>query len=275
MGDEAAVFLLQATEPTAAHVVGVARTGRFVTVTSMDTDVPAGRADRQGVANLLGAAVNRLCDLADGGDCAPSQPQLEDVPPYSVPRSSALLSTIDMPPVGAEYGFLVGTAARQVTTTRGQARVLGCDTVTLQRSYDGARVKHNVFRNFVFVEGDLPTTVGLTQVAGSLPTPRAQGFVAQLRRQVAACPDSDSSAGTEVTELVREDDERTSITAWRMETALPDDASVDYDVAVVRVGTAVSELIYIGADDAQITDDDFVALARRAAERLGDMPRYR
>ncbi|TYL51917.1 hypothetical protein FXB39_05750 [Nocardioides sp. BGMRC 2183] len=275
LGDEAAVFLLQATEPTAAHLVGVARTGSFVTITSMDTDVPAARADRQGVTNLLGTAVNRLCDLADGGKCAPSAPRLDDVSPYPVPRSSALLSTIDLPPVGAEYGFLVGTAARQVTANRGQARVLGCNTVTLQRSYDGARVKHNVFRNFVFVEGDLPTTVGLTQVAGSLPPARAQGFVAQLRRQIAACPESDASAGTEVTELVREDDAGSSLTAWRMETALPGDNSVQYDVAVVRVGTAVAELIYVGADGAQMTDADFVALARRASERLDGMPRYR
>ncbi|MEQ6902839.1 hypothetical protein [Nocardioides sp. YIM 152588] len=273
LGDEAAVFLLSNTDPDDTVVAGVARSGKFVTVTTLRTEIPAARADRDGLAALLGTAVDRLCTLPDGGGCAPTAVRLEDRDAFPAGRSAALISEIDLPPVGRSHGPLVGTPARQVTGERGTVGV-GCSTVQLNGEFRGAKVRTNLYRTFVFVDGDLPTTAGLTQVVGTLPQAKATEFVTAMRSQVAACPDEDTGAGTEVTELARVDDGASSLSAWRLRTALPGDRSVEYDLAVVREGTALTQLLYVAAEDARMSDADFVAVARRAAERLPQMPKY-
>lgn len=274
IGDESAVFVLQDFAPDATHVVGLARTGSFVTVVSLNTDVGPERADRAGMASLLAAGVDRLCGLPDGGTCA-TDDALEDVAPYPVADNGAMLAEIDLPPVGLERGSLVPTPIRRVTGDRGDVGAVGCNAVRLLREYGGQRIRTNLFRTFVFVDSDLPATTGLTEVIGSLPEGRARSFVDRLRSQIAACPDGDAGAGTEVAQLASRDQGGSAISAWRLETALPGDRSIEYDVAVVRQGTALAQLVYVGAEGARMTDAQFVALAERAQQRLGEMPPHR
>ncbi|UMG93349.1 sigma-70 family RNA polymerase sigma factor [Nocardioides sp. TF02-7] len=68
VGDDSALLVLHAQEPTTrTYVVALARTGLYTTAVALTTDVGPGRADRTGVATLLGEAVDRLCSLPDGG----------------------------------------------------------------------------------------------------------------------------------------------------------------------------------------------------------------
>ncbi|TIC86814.1 hypothetical protein E8D34_11300 [Nocardioides sp. GY 10113] len=278
LGDQAALLLLRDTgpetdDPDRTVLAGVARTGKFVTVTSLRTEVAPGRADRQAIADLLSTAVNRLCDLADGGACAPASPPPVDRDPFPIGRTPALLSEIDLPPVGTGHGALVGTPAREVTGGRGEVSV-GCSTVLLRDEFRGAKVRRNLFRTFVFVDSDLPETAGLTQVVGSLPAARAAAFAELMRSQVEGCPDQEASAGTTVTRLATEDDGTGSLSAWRLVTELPGDRTVEYQLAAVRGRTALTQLLYVAAPDARMSDADFVALARRAQQRIGEMPAY-
>ena len=48
-----------------------------------------------------------------------------------------------------------------------------------------------------------------------------------------------------------------------------------YDVAILRDGSSISQLIYVSAPGAVMRDTTFVALAERALERLSRMPDYR
>lgn len=275
LGDDAAVVVLKVGRTSRLHVVGVARTGQFVTATSLRTAVGTRQANQQRVADLLGRAVDRLCALPDGGGCASDPVRLERAPAFPVGRASAVLSQIDLPPVGIRWGGLYGTRLMRVTATTGSSRVVGCDAPRLLQTYADTKIRTNLYRTFVFLDGDLPETTGVTQVVGALPAPKATTFVRQMRDQIARCPDIDASAGTQVTRLAEQNSRTTALTAWRLETALPNDNSIDYNVAVIRNGTALSQIFYVSGPGAEMADRDFVALAERALERLAQLPAYK
>ena len=268
VGDEANLLVLRSRADRTLHVVGVARTGLFTTTTSLAGRVPVSRADRAGVARLLSAAVGRLCALADGGTCAPARPKVVDRASYPIGKVPWMLSELDLPPLNRDQGPWVGTPPTKLTESRIDSGAIGCETARLFGRFGGQPIRSNQSRTFVLSAAKLPPEVGLTQTVGSLPVGSARAFVRRFRDQVAACPDVDASAGTEVDELASFSDARSALSAWHLSTALPGDRSVEYDVAVVRRGTSVSLLVYVAAPRARIADEDFVALARRSLDRL-------
>jgi len=269
VGDDAAVVVLRSHLDSRTYVVGVARTGLFTTTTSLMTEVPAARANRDGVARLLATAVGRLCTLADGGACADDPaPRVTDRSPYPVPKTGAFLAEIDLPAINTDQGPWVGTRPRKVSGAPVDAGAIGCETVRLAGSFRKQAIQRNTARTFLFDSDSLPDRVGLTQTVGTLPAPAAAAFVKQFRQQVGACPDVDETAGTEVEQLTSSTTRTSAVSAWRLRTALPGDKAVEYDVAVLRRGTSVAVLVYVAAPRARIADGDFVALSQRALERL-------
>lgn len=274
LGDESAVVVLRTTAPSATYVVGVARTGQFTTMTSLRSTVAPERADRDGVATLLGTAVDQLCTLPGGGACAPGKVRVGDAPAFPIGHHAAFLSEIDLPAVGTDHGRLVGTIPKKVTTGREDTDVLGCDVVQLVKSYAATPIHANQTRSFVFVGSDLPKQTGLTQVVGALPIRRARAFTTKMAHQLTRCPSLNTGMGTDVVELRHHHGARTDLHVWRMSTELSGNRSVEYDVAIVRSGGALSQLIYVSAKAARMRDPDFVALAQRALERITQLPAY-
>lgn len=269
VGDRAVVLVLRSQNSARTNVVGVARTGVFTVTVSLGTTTPADRVRRDGVARLLAAAVSPVCRLDGGGACVTGTPRVADVSAFPVGEVPWMLSEVDLPPLSRDQGPWVGTPVQDLTEQRADAGAIGCDTASLFREYRGQTIRTNQFRTFVLSTAtNLPPEVGLTQTVGALPEASAQSFVRRLRAQIDGCPDSDASAGTEVRSLDREVGDGSALAAWRLTTALPGDRTVEYDVAVVRRGTSVSLLVYVAAPAARIADADFVALARRAQERL-------
>lgn len=274
VGDEASLVVLRPRDSRLVHVVALARTGLFTTATSLTTRVPVDRADRRGVARLVASAVGRLCPLADGGGCAPARPKVVDRAAYPVGKVRWMLSEIDLPPLNTDQGPWVGTPPAALKEDRIDSGAIGCATVHLFASFRDRKIQGNRFRTFVLSAAKLPPEVGLTETVGTLPPRAARAFVARFREQVAACPDTDATAGTEVDEIASRDTRTTSLSAWHLSTALPGDRTVEYDVAVVRSGTALAVVVYVAAPRARIADDDFVALAERALDRLRAMKPY-
>ncbi len=272
VGDQASLMVLRSRADRTLYVVGLARTGQFTSTTSLAARIPVGKADRAGVARLLSAAVGRLCGLADGGACATAKPKVADRAPYAVGKVPWMLSEVDLPPLSRDQGPWVGTPPTALTKDRVDSGAVGCDTVHLFGTFRDQKVQGNRFRTFVLSAANLPPEVGLTQTVGTLPTPTARAFVQRFREQVAACPKTDATAGTEVDELVSGGDGATALSAWHLTTALPGDKTVEYDVAVVRRGTALAVVVYVAAPKARIADEDFVALARRTLDRLRAVP---
>lgn len=275
IGDDAAIFVLRSTMPEATYVLGVARTGLFTTALGLQTDVLPRRADRQGLANLLAEAVNRLCVLPDAGECARTPAGLVDVPVFPTGSEPAMLSTIDLPPLGSTDEPWVGTPAREITGMSTDLSILGCDIAGFGEAVEGRRVRAPLVRTFVKVESDLPASFGLTQAIASLPAPDAEALVARVRDEIDRCPDEDAGAGTDVRLLDAEDEGDRAFSAWHLVTRLPREQTIQYDVAIIRAGTSVSQLLFVSAPAARMADTDVVALTRRALERLAQLPAYK
>ena len=271
VGDQSALLVLRSRADRTSYVVGVARTGQYTTVTSLTDTRPDSPATRAGVARLLAGSVQQLCALPDGGACATPKPKATPRAPYRTGAVPWLLSEIDLPPLVTDQGPWVGTPAAKLGEDRIDSGAVGCSTVHLFGAFRGQAVQGNQFRTFVVNNPQLPPEVGLTQTVGSLPVGVARGFLQRFRDQMAACPDLDATAGTDVQELVHDKD---ALSAWHLSTALPGNRKVEYDVAVLRQGTSVSVLVYVASPKARITDTDFVALSRRSLERLARMEPY-
>lgn len=275
LADASAVFVLTDQHPTlATYVVGVARSGLFSTAVALRTDVGPDAVNRDGLAALLGEAVDRLCTLPDGGRCASKADALEDAPPYAAGEVPALLAPVDLPYVGNPAEPWMGTPPQEITDTRTDMDVLGCAHPSLTGDYEGDRFRTDLVRTFVKVDSDLPPEFGLTQAVAALPQKAAGALLEDYRDAIDACPDRDSSAGTDVRVLGADDDGDQSFTAWHLSTRLPNERTLEYSVAFLRSGSAVSQLVFISAPGARMTDEQFVAITRRALERLPQLPAY-
>ena len=278
LADASAIFVLTEQHPeVATYVVGVARTGLLTTAVALRTDVSPEIANRPGAAKLLGEAVDRLCTLPDAGRCADKPGELETLPPYAAGQVPAMLAPVDMPFVGEPDQPWMGTPPHEITKARTDIDVLGCVHPSLIGEYDGDPFRTDLVRTFVKVGSDLPAEFGLTQAVAALPAKAAGALLEDYRSAINGCPERDASAGTEVRVLGEEDgadrDDR-SFTAWHLSTRLPGERTVEYSVAFLRTGSAVSQLVYVSAPGARMTDAQFVALTRRALDRLPQLPLY-
>jgi DNA-directed RNA polymerase specialized sigma24 family protein len=275
LADASAIFVLNAEHPElTTYVVGVARTGLFSTTVALRTDVGPLAADRGGVVELLGEAVDRLCMLPDAGRCAGAPTALEEVPPYAAGEVPAMLATGDLPFVGEPSEPWMGTPPREITNIRTDMDVLGCVHPALAGEYDGDKFRTVLVRTFVKVDSDLPPEFGLTQGVAALPKKKAGALLDEYRSAINDCPDRDASSGTEVRVLKAYDDGDDSFSAWHLSTRLPNERTLEYSVAFVRSGSAVSQLVFVSAPGARMTDDQFVDITRRALERLPQLAAY-
>jgi DNA-directed RNA polymerase specialized sigma24 family protein len=275
IGDDSALFVLNDEYPDpATYVVGVARTGLFTTAVALKTEVSPERANRPGTAKLLGEAVNRLCTLPDAGGCAHGETELEATAPYPAGQVPALLTPADLPFVGDPAQSWMGTPPHEITGARTDMDVLGCVHPALAGKYHSATFKTDVARTFLKVDSDLPDEFGLTQAVASLPEKAAAALLADYRTAITQCPDREASAGTEVRVLGKDDKGADAYTAWHLSTRLPGERTIEYSVAFLRSGSAVSQLVFVSAPGARMTDAQFVALAERALQRLPELPPY-
>ena len=258
-GDEAALVELRNwTDPAKAVVVSVARTGRLTT--TVTSTVPAKR-HRPVPANtaLLGQAVDRLCELPGGGACTTTVATRE-IAPLPVGPNPGLLSEVDLPPVPGVAAPWQGTKPAAATTNLAATR---CDETKFHRK----GVTGDLTRTFVIPGAtNLSPQFGLTQTAGTLGDARAaRAFVAQVRKQLASCPQRD--LGTKVTEIPKSGNAR-DVTIWRVTVEISEKRSVVFLMAIARSGTHVTQLGFVPSGPAQISDADFAALTNRAAQRL-------
>jgi len=257
LGDDAEQYVLRAWgRQSATFVVGAARTGRITTITLTRT---SGSAQPDLTANLrfLVAAVDDLCPTTLGGHCS-AMPKAENVP---APRAGALpmmLSEFDLPPAAGVVKPWVGTTPKQALRN---VAATGCD----QSSFHGRGWRHAATRSFLVPGGHLAASFGITETVGRLPAPKAAAFVEGVRSKLASCPDR--QLGTKVSRM----SSGPTMTAWRVRTQLSDKQTVTFLMGIVRSGGAVAQVGFVPDGRHTMTDADFVALVRRAGERLAAM----
>jgi hypothetical protein len=262
VGDQATVLVLRNwTDPARTVAVGIARTGSLTTAVA--GTIPIAKSDRPattGATSLLGDAVERLCHEPGGGACT-TKATASAVPPPPSGAEPAMMNEADLPPVKGVVQPWVGTTPGPVTTNVAATR---CDDA----SFKDPGIAHALTRSFVIPTArGLAPQFGLTQTIGDFGKQKmAATFVTGIRKKLAACPEND--LGSHVTQLETSTSPRRDITAWRVRVETSKTASVVYLMAIVRSGSAVTQVGFVPSGQVTMTDADFKALAERAAERL-------
>lgn len=261
VGDEARQFRLRSWGRTPATIaVGMARTGSLVVTTVVRTS-GAPVNDKASLGGLA-AAVNALCGSDGAGRCA-GRARSRTTAPLEIGAPPGLVSVVDLPPVSAVRGPWVGTDPERAGTTNYASTQ--CDRTT----FTGKGITKARTRTFVFPETPNAAQLGLTQVVGSMRTPAARKFVAKVRSRIRQC--GQANLGTTVTPLASSATKDTDLHAWALTMEINDKQSFPFLMAIVRDGTAVSQLGFAPDRNMTMSRDDFVALSRRVLERLGTL----
>lgn len=261
VGDDARQFRLRSWGRTPATIaVGMARTGSLVVTTVVRT---TGRpvSDQDSLGGLA-AAVNALCGSDGAGRCA-GRARSRTTTPLDIGAPPGLLSVVDLPPVSAVRGPWVGTDPERAGATNFAST--RCDRTT----FTGKGIKLARTRTFLFPETRDVDQLGLTQVVGSMKDPAARKFVEQVRSRVRQC--GAANLGTSVTSLASSSSKGREIYAWALSMELNDNQSFPFLMAIVRDGTAVSQVGFTPQRNMTMARGDFVALSRRVLERLGTL----
>jgi DNA-directed RNA polymerase specialized sigma24 family protein len=261
-GDAAKMFVLRSwDDPKTTQVVGVSRTGELTT-TTVHTATTVGKPDLHANSRLLADAVGKLCTLPVGGAC-PSHALARAADPLPVGSEPSMLGEADLPPVREVDGPWVGTDPARATDNVAATR---CD----EADFSGADFSHSMTRSFLIPSApELPAEFGLTQTVGALPEPAAQKFVEEIRHRLSVCPDKD--LGTEVDELLNETKGDRELTVWRIRVEISEDRAVRFLMAVVRQGTAVSQVTFVPSGEVTMDGEAFISLGRRAQARLAQL----
>lgn len=264
-GDEARLFVLRDwTAPARSLVIGIARTGQILTATA--TSAPGTPGPIEPGQALLRAGVEAVCGLPAGGACVTGSGAARAIAPLPLKPHPELLGVVDLPPVTGVSRPWQGSEVTEVTQNVAATR---CDRASFTGEVAGTRFTRTSTRTFLIPGADLPPEFGLTESTGVLDADAAARFVTTVRDRLARC--SDRQIGTEVTRLASSSSATRDLTAWRVVSQVTDDTSVTYLMAILRDGPRVAQVGFIAAPRADLTSDSFVALARRALDRLGEL----
>ncbi len=257
VGDDARAFRLRSWGPSPATItVTVARTGTLVVTTAVRSlDRPVSDSVAQ---TALAAAVNGLCGSEGAATCA-GRARSRSVVPMNTGMPPGLLSAVDLPPVAAVRGPWVGTDPERARTNYAATR---CDRTT----FTGPGISRALTRTFLFPETPDASQLGLTQTVGSMKLPAAQDFVETVRTRIRQC--GRANLGTSVTPLASVSSAATDLSVWALSIELSDSQSFPFLMAIVRDGTAVSQLGFAPDRAMTMSRPDFIALSRRVLERL-------
>jgi DNA-directed RNA polymerase specialized sigma24 family protein len=257
VGDDARVFRLRSWGKVPATIsVGIARTGNLLVTTVVRSQGKA-VADKAALTGLA-AAVNGLCGSDGAGACA-GRARATTTAPLDIGLPPGLLSVVDLPPVAKVRGPWFGSEPERARSNYAATR---CDRTTFQ----GKGISKAQTRTFLFPETPGTSQLGLTQTVGSMKQAKASGFVDQVRNRIQQC--GRANLGTSVTQLATTSTRTTDLSVWALTIELNDRQSFPFLMAIVRQGTAVSQLGFAPDRTMTMSRTDFVALSRRVLERL-------
>ncbi len=265
VGDEASLIVMRRWgRPASSLMAGVARSGRVVT-TTVTAREGAGAPPLRAAQALLAASVNRLCGTPGTRTCA-APPSARPRPPQAVGQVPGMISEVDLPPVGKVNDPWVGTQARRA---KQNFAATGC----ARANFNEPGLSNRFTRTFLIPEAKLPNEFGLVQTSATAGARRATAFVSDFRRRFSAC--LDKRLGTEATQIVSRSTKTEDFFVWQVTQELSDERSVTYQMALLRSGSAVSQLGFFPAKVAPMPAGGFRALAERAFQRLDYMPKPR
>ena len=257
VGDDARAFRLRSWGRSPATItVTIARTGNLVVTNAVRSQ---GRAvgDKAALTGLA-AAVNGLCGSDGAATCA-GRARARTTLPLDTGTPPGLLSVVDLPPVAAVRGPWVGLDPERARNNYAATR---CDRTT----FVGKGISRALTRTFLFPETPNASQLGLTQTVGTMDQGAARRFVETVRTRIRQC--GQANLGTSVTQLASTSSKARDLSVWSLSIELNDRQSFSFLMAIVRDGTAVSQLGFAPDRNMTMSRSDFVALSRRVLERL-------
>ena len=131
-------------------------------------------------------------------------------------------------------------------------------------------MRHTLTRTFLFPAKQKVDTFGLTQTVATMKTAQARKFVTEVRSRIRTC--GEANLGTSVDTLVNRSGKNSELTVWDLDVEISDNRTIQFWMAIMREGNAVSQVGFTPADGMSMARDDFAAIAERALERLDDLP---
>lgn len=260
IGDQATLFTYRDWENNRAVTYGVARTGRHTAAVTVKTEGKSSTTAAK-TSTMLGTAVHNLCSMPGAGACVETKRPRTTVVPIATGKAPGLINETDLPPVSTIGDPWEGTEAKPAKSNPAQTR---CDETQFNaKGMTGAQT-----RSFVIPETKkkLADTFGLTETVGKFGSAKeAQAFNVAIKGRLDKC--SDKQLGSHVTQVATESIKDGAITVWYIRVEL-ENTSIYYRMAAIRRGANVAQMSFNPDGEADISNSDFVTLAKRAAYRL-------
>jgi hypothetical protein len=246
-------------DPVRTITVAVARSGLVTLSLVHETDAASGPS-RAGLGQSILDALAMLCPTSGGRCGLTGQLRPASLPPTGEP--AGFVGVVDLPPVPGVDTPWVGTGADPATVN--PAATL-CD----QTSFEGGGVRAGRSRTLVLPREDLPVQFGISQSVGRVATAAAaERFIDGVAARMASCPDRE--LGVEVRAVAGVSAGDVSGRIWLVSYELPSGA-VNFRVAVVRNGSAVTQLTLSPTASYDMGAAPFERLAVRAGVRLEEL----
>ena len=136
--------------------------------------------------------------------------------------------------------------------------------------FRGKGMKHTLTRTFLFPAKKKVDTFGLTQTVATMKTSQARKFVDEVRNRIRRCGRPTSARPW--TPWSTDRGRSAELTVWDLDVEISDNRTIQFWMAIMRDGNAVSQVGFTPAEGMTMARDDFTVIAERALERLSDLP---
>ena len=261
VGNQAAIVTLQYADPDGIHSkqVAIARSGAAVST------MVVLKADQQPLqtshlVHLLAASVDKVCGDSRGACAKPPYRSSSRVPPPD-PVAPGDLATVDLPLFA---GLSEPWVATRPAATSDNPAATECD----RADFSGAGATDVTARSYVIPAAtQLPDVFGITETVGTFGSiGGAKAFVASVATSVAGCANRQLTLSVSDTAQVSSPFGGGFV--WRIALQTSQSTSLVYRVALVRAGSRVGEVTFTPSGTYDVTPDEFVTIAERAAARL-------
>ncbi|CAN5240568.1 hypothetical protein BH09ACT10_BH09ACT10_24480 [soil metagenome] len=210
-------------------------------------------------ATTLNESVLKLC-RDSGGICSRSFDVEKTIPP-PIAKAPAFLGDVDLPPVANVDEIWQGTDP--VTGGDNPAATV-CD----QTTFVTEDVRTMQSRIFVMPQATvLPPVFGIAETVAKFDNETgAKAYVGKMVKKMEACAKDNLTASLDQKSTIKSGDIAGRV--WRLTLKINDSDRAYFRTAIVRVGNRVAQMTFTSTKDYDITQKDFVALAKRTGQRV-------
>jgi hypothetical protein len=261
LGDQASMFGFRYVDGPSIRdeTVLLVRTG--VVVETWVLRPQAHAVNRLRILDVVGKNVDALCADAQGACTSKHVAAVTRLPPADE-ASQGLLQTVDLPVLAGITPGWEQTPVQRVTRNPSATQ---CD----RADFAGAGAADVISRTYV-VPGSakLPAVFGMTETTGRFSSAdTAARFVSTVVETVRKC-----EKRTLTLTVAR--DQQVSVGpgvghVWEIDSAASENTTFVFRVALLRVGTTVAQVTFTPSGRFDVEQGQYVALAKRAAQRIG------